>query len=66
MLDTMTRLTAPIMSFTAEYVSDFYQKNKKDSIHLQSFAQHNLLAQNMTQKIMLYCGKRCSISVLLY
>ncbi len=38
MLDTMTRLMAPILSFTAEQVSDHYQKNKKDSIHLQDFA----------------------------
>lgn len=36
-LDTLTRLTAPIMSFTAEQVSDHYQKNKKESIHLQQF-----------------------------
>lgn len=38
MLDTVTRLIAPIMSFTAEQVSDFYQKNKTESIHLQTFA----------------------------
>lgn len=37
-LDTMTRLMAPILSFTAEQISDHYQKNKKDSIHLQDFA----------------------------
>jgi len=37
-LDTLTRLMAPIMSFTAEQVSDHYQKNKKVSIHLQEFA----------------------------
>ncbi len=36
-LDTLTRLIAPIMSFTAEHVSDYYQKNKKGSIHLQPF-----------------------------
>jgi isoleucyl-tRNA synthetase len=36
-LDTLTRLIAPIMSFTAELVSDQYQKNKKVSIHLQPF-----------------------------
>ncbi len=38
-LDTMTRLMAPILSFTAEHLSDYYQKDKKDSIHLQDFAQ---------------------------
>jgi len=37
-LDTMTKLMAPILSFTAEQVSDHYQKNKKESIHLQNFA----------------------------
>lgn len=37
-LDTITRLMAPIMSFTAELVSDHYQKkDKNESIHLQSF-----------------------------
>lgn len=37
-LDTLTRAMAPILSFTAEQVSDYYQKNKTESIHLQSFA----------------------------
>ncbi len=36
-LDTLTRLIAPILSFTAEQLSDYYQRNKKDSIHLQQF-----------------------------
>ncbi len=36
-LDVLTRLTSPIMSFTAEQVSDLYQKDKDDSIHLQTF-----------------------------
>jgi isoleucyl-tRNA synthetase len=36
-LDTITRLMAPILSFLAEEVSDFYQKNKAESIHLQDF-----------------------------
>ncbi len=36
-LDTITRLMAPILSFLAEEVSDFYQKNKTESIHLQDF-----------------------------
>jgi len=38
-LDVLTRLMAPVMSFTAEQVSDLYQKNKTESIHLQCFAQ---------------------------
>ncbi|MBD3273504.1 isoleucine--tRNA ligase [Candidatus Dependentiae bacterium] len=36
-LDSITRLMAPILSFLAEEVSDFYQKNKNKSIHLQEF-----------------------------
>lgn len=38
LLDTLTRLIAPVMSFTAEQLSDLYQKNKPGSIHLQKFA----------------------------
>lgn len=37
-LDVLTHLLAPILSFTAEEISDFYQKNKQQSIHLQSLA----------------------------
>ncbi len=37
-LDTITRLMAPVLSFTAELISDHYQKNKPASIHLQDFA----------------------------
>jgi len=37
-LDTLTRAMAPILSFTAEQLSDHYQKNKTQSIHLQQFA----------------------------
>lgn len=40
-LDTLTRLMAPILSFTAEQVSDNYQKGKTESIHLQKFAAVN-------------------------
>lgn len=36
-LDTLTHLIAPILSVTAEQLSDCYQKNKTDSIHLQTF-----------------------------
>jgi len=36
-LDTLTKLMAPILSFTAEQLSDEYQKSKTDSIHLQQF-----------------------------
>lgn len=37
-LDALTKLIAPILSFTAEQVSDHYQRTKKSSIHLQNFA----------------------------
>lgn len=46
-LDTLTKLIAPIMSFTAEQVSDNYQKNKTESVHMQQFA--NL--ENFIKKI---------------
>jgi len=45
MLDTMTRLTAPILSFTAELISDQYQKNKQQSIHLQKFSEQVPVSQ---------------------
>ncbi len=38
-LDTLTHLTAPVLSFTAELISDQYQKNKDVSIHLQPFVE---------------------------
>ncbi|HZW61530.1 MAG TPA: isoleucine--tRNA ligase [Candidatus Babeliales bacterium] len=37
-VDGLTKMMAPVLSFTAEQVSDHYQKNKKHSIHLQHFA----------------------------
>lgn len=45
-LDTLTRLMAPIMSFTAEQLSDLYQKNKKASIHLQAFSALDAMTLN--------------------
>lgn len=38
LLDTLTKLLAPVLSVTAEQLSDLYQKDKQSSIHLQSFA----------------------------
>ncbi|MFH0898055.1 MAG: isoleucine--tRNA ligase, partial [bacterium] len=38
-LDMLTHLMAPILSFVAEEVSDFYIQNKKDSIHLSVFPE---------------------------
>lgn len=36
-LDTLTRLMAPVLSFLAEEVSGFYLKDKKESVHLHNF-----------------------------
>jgi isoleucyl-tRNA synthetase len=49
-LDTMTRLMAPILSFTAEQLSDHYQKNKTSSIHLQEFATLGSIWDALAQK----------------
>lgn len=43
-VDALTKLMAPILSFTAEQVSDHYQKNKVASIHLQNFASLDALS----------------------
>jgi isoleucyl-tRNA synthetase len=37
MLETLTHLFAPVLSFLAEEVTDTYQKNKTESVHLQTF-----------------------------
>ena len=63
-LDTMTRLMAPILSFTAEQISDCYQKNKKDSIHLQDFAQVvSAWGQNTYPEIMKLRGGKIASEV---
>ncbi|HSC24883.1 MAG TPA: isoleucine--tRNA ligase [Candidatus Babeliales bacterium] len=50
-LDALTKLMAPILSFTAEQISDEYQKNKTDSIHLQSFpVLHNKITSQQNQE----------------
>ena len=38
MLDVLTRLMAPILSFTAEQLADYYQGAGHESIHVQPFA----------------------------
>jgi len=48
-LDTLTKLMAPILSFTAEQLSDYYQKDKTVSIHLQDFAQVPLIETSDAQ-----------------
>ncbi len=37
-VDGLTKMMAPILSLTAEQVSDYYQVNKSRSIHMQHFA----------------------------
>ncbi len=49
-LDTLTKLMAPILSFTAEQLSDEYQKNKTDSIHLQQFAVVENVWETLAQR----------------
>ncbi len=49
-LDTLTRLIAPVLSFTAEQIADHYQKDKKESIHLQPFVD--------PQKLIDFCHPR--------
>ncbi len=38
-LDTLTRAMAPVLSFASEQLSDHYQHDKKESIHLQRFSK---------------------------
>jgi len=49
-LDTLTKLIAPIFSFTAEQVSDHYQKEKKESIHLQTFVDLEPMQQQLEKQ----------------
>ncbi|MFH1831577.1 MAG: isoleucine--tRNA ligase [bacterium] len=39
LLDMLTHLMAPILSFAAEEISDFYLKDKTESIHLRTFPE---------------------------
>lgn len=49
-LDALTKMIAPILSFTAEQISDHYQKDKKESIHLQKFADVSELWQELSER----------------
>lgn len=53
-LDTLTKLMAPVLSFTAEQLSDCYQDGKTESIHLQDFASVPQVWQENEEK-----GKEC-------
>ncbi len=44
-LDTLTKLMAPILSFTAEQISDHYQATKLRSIHLQDFTNLDFILE---------------------
>ena len=50
-LDTLTKLMAPILSFTAEQLSDEYQKGKTDSIHLQKFSAVRNVWEQLAQRV---------------
>lgn len=49
-LDMLTRVQAPILSFTAELVSDVANPHKKESIHLASFAAFESIKAYYGQK----------------
>lgn len=49
-LDALTKAMAPILSFTAEQLSDQYQKGKAKSIHLQAFADFSAIQNNMRKR----------------
>ncbi|MBT3456181.1 isoleucine--tRNA ligase [bacterium] len=53
-LDTLTRLMAPVLSFTAEQISDHYQQGKKESIHLQEFADLEWVLKSVSEGFTLY------------
>ena len=46
-LDTLTHLMAPILSFTAELISDHYEVDKSESIHLQKFTDIEKVWEDM-------------------
>ncbi|MCX8514533.1 MAG: hypothetical protein ORN24_03095, partial [Burkholderiales bacterium] len=48
---TLNKLTAPILSFTSEQVSDYYQIDKQDSIHLQNFADITGVWQELVTRL---------------
>ena len=50
-LSTLNKLVAPILSFTAEQVLDYYQASKEKSIHLQQFANINVVWQELAQRL---------------
>ncbi|MCK5633069.1 isoleucine--tRNA ligase, partial [bacterium] len=54
LLDTLTKLIAPILSFNAEQLSDHYQKNKKESVHLQRFADLKPIYEQLARQYASY------------
>lgn len=49
-LDILTKVMAPILSCTAELISDHYQVDKKESIHLQDFVDTKFMLQRVVNK----------------
>src|SRR5438445_13049495 len=58
---------APILSFTAEQLSDYYQKDKQESIHLQRFPKlcyiwETLCVSTSANEVMgRYCGAETTL-----
>ena len=52
-LSTLNKLVAPILSFTAEQVSDHYQAEKTKSIHLQQFSNISGVWQELAARLQL-------------
>ncbi len=50
-LDVLVKLMAPILSITAEQLSDYYQPDKKESIHLQGFTDTQKLVNILYEAI---------------
>ena len=55
-LSTLTKLVAPILSITAEQVSDHYQRDKTQSIHLQPFVNTEVIWQELAGQVVAKSG----------
>ena len=61
-LDAMVKLMAPILSFSAELLSDHYQSNKTESIHLQDFADLSWIKESQIDGMVKFAlGVRSSV-----
>ena len=65
LLDVLTKLMAPVLSFTTELISDNYQKGKTDSIHLQTFASTEFMKAIYKDSVYRSLHMPANISVLM-